>query len=141
MRQTHLGGEKLFVDYSGKRPIITHIETKEAKAVELFVMVWGASNFIYAEAHESQSSNHWIAAHVRAFQFFGCSPYQLVPDCLKSAVSKSHLYDPDLNNAYLDMCHHYGIALLPARPKHPKDKEKERSWCASGTTLDFSKAS
>lgn len=124
MRQVHKGGEKAFVDYSGKKPRLADPKSGGAKEVELFVMVWGASNFIYAEAQESQTLPNWLGGHARAFQAFGCVPYYIVPDCLKAAVTKAHLYDPDHNETYVEMCRHYGCAPLPARPYHPKDKSK-----------------
>lgn len=124
MRQTHKGGEKAYVDYSGKKPSLVDAETGEVKPVEIFVMVFGASNYTYAEAQESQSLPNWLGGHARAFSAFGCVPHHIVPDCLKDAVIKSHRYDPDLNETYVEMCRHYGCAPLPARPLHPKDKAK-----------------
>lgn len=124
MRQAHKGGEKGFVDYSGKRPCLLDAKTGELIPVEIFVMVLGASNYTYAEAQESQILQNWLGGHVRAFSAFDCVPHHMVPDCLKGAVTKSHLYDPDLNETYVEMCRHYGCAPLPARPIHPKDKAK-----------------
>ncbi len=124
MRQTHKGGEKGYVDYSGKKPFLVNRDTGEVKPVDIFVMVLGASNFTYAEAQESQALPNWLGGHARAFTAFGCVPHHIVPDCLKDAVIKSHLYDPDLNETYVEMCRHYGCAPLPARPLHPKDKSK-----------------
>lgn len=124
MRQTHKGGEKGFVDYSGKKPFLVDVETGELKPVDIFVMVLGASNYTYAEAQESQALPNWLGGHVRAFTAFGCVPHHMVPDCLKDAVTKSHRYDPDLNETYVELCRHYGCAPLPARPLHPKDKAK-----------------
>lgn len=124
MRQTHKAGEKGYVDYSGKNPFLVDPETGEVKPVEIFVMVLGASNMTYAEAQESQALPNWLGGHARAFTAFGCVPHHIVPDCLKDAVIKSHLYDPDLNETYVEMCRHYGCAPLPARPLHPKDKSK-----------------
>ena len=124
MRQAHKGGEKAYVDYSGKKPRLVSPTTGRVKEVELFVMVWGASNFVYAEAQESQTLPNWLGGHARAFQAYGCVPHHLVPDCLKAAVTRAHLYDPDHNETYVEMCRHYGCAPLPARPGHPKDKAK-----------------
>jgi transposase len=124
MRQAHVGGEKVFVDYSGKKPTIYNHFTGEWKPVELFVMAWGASHYLYAEAQPSQELEHWIMGHVRAFEYFGCVPHLVVPDNLKSAVAKSHRYDPDLNRTYTDLAEHYGIGVVPARPRKPKDKSK-----------------
>ncbi len=89
MRQSHTGGEKVFVDYSGKKPCIYDSKTGEKKEVELFVMAWGASHYLYAEAQQSQKSKDWIMGHVRGFEYFGCVPRLIVPDNLKSAVTKA----------------------------------------------------
>ena len=124
MRQTHKAGEKAYVDYSGKKGRLVDAKTGEVVAVELFVMVWGASNYTYAEAQESQSLPNWLGGHARAFQYYECVPHHIVPDCLKDAVTKAHLYDPDLNETYVEMCRHYGCAPLPARPGRAKDKAK-----------------
>ena len=91
---------------------------------QLFVAVWGASNYTYAEATLSQQLPDWIGSHVRAFDYFGCVPKALVPDCLKSGVSRACLYEPDLNPTYADLAEHYGTAVLPARPRRPRDKAK-----------------
>jgi transposase len=124
MRQNHIGGEKLFVDYSVKRPHIRDRETGEDRPVELFVMAWGASHYLYAEAQESQRLECWTMGHVRGFEYFGCVPRLTVPDCLKSAVTKASLYDPDINRTYTDLANHYGFGVIPARPGKPKDKPK-----------------
>jgi transposase len=124
MRQVHRAGEKAFVDYSGKKPHIVDRETGEVIEVELFVMVLGASNYTYAEATRTQRLADFVASNVRAFDYFGCVPEIVVPDQLRSAVSGTHRYDPDINPTYLEMAQHYGIAIIPARPRKPKDKSK-----------------
>ncbi len=124
MRQTHRAGEKGFVDYSGKKPVVVDPDTGEATEVELFVMVLGASNYTYAEATQTQQSRDFIGSHIRAFEYFGCVPKLLVPDQLRSAVAKPHRYDPELNRTYYAMAEHYDTAIVPARPRRPKDKAK-----------------
>jgi transposase len=124
LRQTHVGGERAYVDYSGFKPTVVDAETGEVRSVEIFVLCWGASHCLYAEAQESQSLENWVMGHVRAFEFFGCVPHAVVPDNLKAAVTKAHLYDPDLNATYCSLAEHYGFAVLPARPYKPKDKAK-----------------
>lgn len=124
MRQSHKGGEKVFVDYSGKKPELIDLTTGEIRTVELFVMCWGASDYIYAEAHESQDLENWTMAHVRAFEYFGCVPRLTVIDNLKSGVDKACRYDPDVNKTYQELSQHYGFGVLPARPYAPKDKAK-----------------
>jgi transposase len=124
MRQVHRAGEKLFIDYSGKKPHIIDRETGEVTEVELFVAVLGASNYTYAEATRTQRLGDFVASNVRAFEYLGCLPEVVVPDQLRSAVSGPHRYDPQINATYLEMAQHYGIAIVPARPKKPKDKAK-----------------
>jgi transposase len=124
LRQVHVGGEKVFVDYSGKKPCIVDPKTGEIRYVELFIMAWGASHYLYAEAQLTQELRYWIMGHVRAFEYFGCVPHLLVPDNLKSAVSKACRYDPDVNRTYTELAAHYGVGIIPARPYKPKDKAK-----------------
>jgi transposase len=127
MRQNHKAGERVYVDYSGKRPSIVNRFTGEIQDVELFVMCWGCSQYTYAEAQPSQQLKYWIMGHVRAFEFFGCAAKLLVPDNMKGAVTKAHRYDPDVNPTYTELSEHYGIGVLPARPNAPRDKAKVES--------------
>jgi transposase len=124
MRQTHRAGEKVFIDYSGKRPRIVDAETGEVMDVELFVMVLGASNYTYAEATATQSGADFIDSTVRGFEYFGCVPEIAVPDQLRAAVTGPDRYDPEINPAYAEMAEHYGVAVIPARPGKPRDKAK-----------------
>jgi transposase len=126
MRQEHRGGEKLFIDYSDGLSIVDMV-TGEFILTQLFLAVWGASNYTYAEATLSQTLPDWIGSHRRAFEYFRCSPRVLVPDNLKSGVSKACKYEPELNPTYSDMAEHYGCAVLPARPRKPRDKAKVES--------------
>jgi transposase len=124
MRQVHRAGEKAFVDFSGKRPEIVDRRTGEAKAVELFVGVLGASSYTYAEVTEDQSLPAWIGAHTRMLENWGGSPALWIPDNLKSGVTHPCLYEPEVNRTYEDMARHYGAAVLPARTYHARDKAK-----------------
>jgi transposase len=124
MRQVHRAGEKCFVDFAGVKAWITDRRTGEMIAGELFVGVLGASSYTYAEVLPSQEMAHWIAAHVRMLEFFEGAPQILVPDCLKGAVTTACRYEPLLNRTYQDLAAHYGTAVIPARPYHPKDKPK-----------------
>ena len=123
MRQDHRGGAKLFVDY-GEGLSLIDPQSGEPITTQLFVAVWGASNYTFAEATLTQQLPDWIGSHVRAFEYFGCLPKIVVPDCLKSAVSRACRYEPDLNPTYAEMASYYGLCVLPARPAHPKDKAK-----------------
>jgi transposase len=124
MRQQHVPGEKLFVDYSGKKPCIRDRLSGLDEPVELLVMAWGLSQYLYAEAQRSQQLPQWIMGHVRGYGYYDCAPHVEVPDSLKSAVTKASLYDPDLNRAFAEMAAHYGVAVVPARPGKPRDKPK-----------------
>ena len=127
MRQDHRAGEKLFVDYAGQTvPIIDRL-TGEIREAQIFVAVLGASNYTYAEATWSQGLPDWIGSHVRTFRFLGGVPELVVPDNLRSGVSKAHRYEPDANPTYQDMASHYGVAVLPARVRKPRDKAKVES--------------
>ncbi len=124
MRQIHKAGEKLFVDYAGQTVPIVSNSTGEIKTAQIFVAVLGASNYTFCEATWSQKLPDWINSHVRAFEFMGGVPTIVVPDNLKSAVTKACRYDPKLNPSYQQLAAHYGTALDPARPLKPKDKAK-----------------
>lgn len=124
MRQVHVAGDAMFVDYSGKRPSIIDPATGEVIAVELFVAVLGASNYTYAEATRSQRGPDWIASHVRALAFFGGVPRAIVCDQLKSGVTRSCRYEPEVQRTYEDLASHYGTTVLPARVRKPRDKAK-----------------
>jgi len=123
MRQEHRGGEKVFVDCTDGLCIVDPL-SGELIPTQLFVAVWGASNYTYAEATLSQALPHWVGCHLRAFQYFGCAPRVLVPDNLKSGVNKACFYEPEMNPTYAEMAEHYGCAVLPARPRKPQDKAK-----------------
>ena len=124
MRQDHRAGEKLFVDYAGQTVPVIDRATGEIREAQIFVAVLGASNYTYAEATWSQSLPDWIGSHVRCLHFLGGIPELVVPDNLRSGVSKAHRYEPDTNPTYQDMASHYGIAVLPTRVRRPRDKAK-----------------
>lgn len=124
MRQVHEGGQKLFVDYSGKKPHIVDPTTGEVRDVELFVAVLGASNFTFAEATLTQQVGDFIGSHLRAFDAIGGVPHAVVPDQLKSGVTKACRYEPSIQRTYREMAKHYGTVVIPARPRHPRDKAK-----------------
>ena len=124
MRQTHRAGDKLFVDYAGQTVPVIDRATGAVREAQSFVAVLGASNYTYAEATWTQSLPDWIGAHTRVFRFLGGVPNTVVPDNLKSGVTAAHRYDPDLNPTYQDMATHYGVAILPARVRKPRDKAK-----------------
>lgn len=124
MRQVHKAGEKLFIDYSGQTVPIVNPDTGELLEAQIFIAAWGASNYTYAEATRSQQKADWIQSHINAFKYFGGVPELLVPDNLKSAVTKPCRYEPIINASYQHLASHYKTAIVPARPYKPKDKAK-----------------
>jgi len=124
LRQTHRAGEKMFVDYAGQTIPVVDGETGKIRQAQIFVAVLGASNYTFSEAAWDQSLASWTGSHVQAFEYFEGVPEIVVPDNLKSGVSKACRYEPDLNPAYHDMAAHYGTAVIPARAAKPKDKAK-----------------
>ena len=124
MRQHHVAGEKMFVDYSGDKFQVVDATSGEIREAELFVAVLGASNYTYAEATWTQTLPDWIASHIHAFEYFGGVSAIVVPDCLKSGVTKACRYEPDINPTYHALCVHYDCAVIPARPYKPRDKAK-----------------
>lgn len=124
MRITHRAGEKLFVDYSGLTVPWVDKATGEVHHAQIFVAVLGASNYTFIEATTDQSLLSWVNSHVHAFEFFNGVTVCLIPDNLRSGVTKSHLYDPDVNRTYQDLADHYDVAVVPARVRTPKDKSK-----------------
>ena len=124
MRQVHCAGEKCFVDYAGQTVPVIDPRTGEVRAAQVFVAVLGASHYCYTEATESQALPDWIGSHVRALEYFGGVPEISVPDNLRSAVTSPHRYEPVLNTRYQELAVHYGIAILPARVRKPRDKAK-----------------
>lgn len=124
MRQIHRAGEKLFVDYCGPTMAVVNPDTGEIRNAQVFVAVLGASSYTFACASWSQKQEDWLAAHVKAMDYFGGAPQIIVPDNLKSAVSKTHRYKPTITASYQQLAAHYQSVIIPARPYKPKDKAK-----------------
>jgi transposase len=124
LRQEHRAGEKLFVDYAGKTIAVQDPVTGERREAQLFVAVVGASSYTFAEATWTQGLADWIGSHIRAFEFLGGVTEIVVPDNLKSGVTKTCRYEPGVNVTYEEMAGHYGVAVVPARPRKPRDKAK-----------------
>ncbi len=118
----HTAGEKLFVDFTGKKLSITDPQSGQVTEVEVLVCVLGASQYTYIEALPSQKKAFVIKGIENALRYFGGVPRAVVPDNLKAAVTKASRYEPLLNETFEDFAHHYGMAVLPARPAKPCDK-------------------
>jgi transposase len=124
MRQLHVAGEKMFVDYCGQTLPIVDASTGEIRESQVFVAVLGASNYTYAEATWTQSLPDWIGSHVRTFAFINGATKVVTPDNLLSGVTTPCRYEPVVNATYLEMSDYYGTVILPARVRKPKDKAK-----------------
>ncbi len=124
MRQVHKAGEKLFVDYAGQTIPIVCGSTGEVRTAQIFVAVPGASNHTYMLKRRVRShyQTGWktMLGHLSSLVV----PKIVIPDNLKSGVSKACRYDPDLNPSYQQLAAHYDVAVIPARPYKPKDKSK-----------------
>jgi transposase len=122
MHIEHKYGDKMFVDFSGDKLKFINPEYGIETEVEVFVSILGGSNLTYAEAVISQKKEDFIRVTENSLLYFGGVPAAIVPDCLKSAVTKGNKYEPELNPDYADFARHYETVILPARPYHPKDK-------------------
>jgi transposase len=123
LRQVHIPGEKMFVDWAGQT-IEIHNQDGSISLAHLFVAVLGASNKTYAEAFENEQLPCWITAHCHAYAFFQGVSRITVPDNLKTGVVRPCRYEPLLHHSYQEMGEHYGTVIIPARSKHPRDKAK-----------------
>lgn len=122
IRIDRMPGDSIEVDYSGNSIPILCPSTGEIQKTELFVGVLSYSSYIYAEFTYSQRLEDFLRSHVNMFRYFGGVSRYIVCDNLKSGVTKSDKFDPDLNKSYHDLCSHYGIAIDPARVGRPQDK-------------------
>ena len=122
MHITHKAGENMFVDFTGDRFKLHNPHTGAITEAEVFVAILPASQYIFMEAKESQKKADWILANENALLYFDGVPTAIVPDCLKSGVTKTNPYEPDINPAYADFARHYGTAIVPARPGRSRDK-------------------
>ena len=122
MRFEYVAGERMFVDFCGDTLRITDPETGQTWQAPVFACALGASGYLYVEATGSQDLVCWLGAHVNALNFYGGSVGAVVPDNLKSGVTKACWYDPELNPGYLELAEFFSMAVLPARPYRPRDK-------------------
>lgn len=134
MRMEHKAGDKMFVDFTGKKLQTVDPQTGEIAEHEVFVAVLGASQLSYIEAVPSQKKADWVAANENAIHFYGGVPAAIVPDCLKSAVIKADRYEPQINETFNDFASHYQTTILPARALHPQDKSLAENFVRSAYT-------
>ena len=124
LRQEHRAGEKMFVDWAGDTIPLHDPRTGEITPASLFVAVLGASTYTFARATLSQDLGNWVDCHVAAFEYCQGTPRLVVPDNPRTGVDRACRYEPDLNRTYHEMAMHYGVAVMPARPRKPRDKAK-----------------
>lgn len=124
MVMVHQPGEKMFADFAGDKLHYIDLDTGKQVAVEILLITLGYSNYTLAVGLRSQKKEDLIEGLVYLFSWLEAVTAALVPDNLKSAVTKADRYEPVINETFLDMANHYGMAVLPARPLKPKDKAK-----------------
>jgi transposase len=140
MRQTHFAGERMFVDYSGKKPHLVNPTTGELIPVELFVAVLGASNLTYAKATRTQTLADWIGSHARAFAFFDGVTALTVSDNLKAGITKACFYEPQVHRTYTDMAKQ--LARDPgSRPRKRTREKMGQGLPFTGTSGDLQSSS
>jgi len=124
MRQIHKYGDKMFIDFSGKKPHYIDPGTGEIIEPEFFAAVLGGTSYTFACAVKDQTIKSFITCNIKALEYFGGCPNTIVPDNLKAGVTRADYYDPDINKTFADMAEHYDVAVLPTRAAKPKDKAK-----------------
>jgi transposase len=129
MRQTHVAGERLFVDYAGQTVPVIDAASAEIRQAQIFVAALGASNFTYACATATQSAVDWVGSIIAALEFMGGVPRLIVPDQTRALIARPDRYEPAVNRLVDELCDHYSVAVLPARPAHPRDKPKVEVAC------------
>ena len=119
---SHKAGDKIYVDYSGKKLHITDRQTGELTEVEVFVAILPASQYTYVEASRSQKKADFIKSINNCLAFFGGVPKTIVTDNLKSAVNKASKYEAVLNKNFRALAVHYKTSINPTRAYSPQDK-------------------
>lgn len=122
MHIEHVAGEEVQVDWAGTTMSYVVPLTGEVKKAYIFVAVLPASSYPFIYAYSDTKLPNWIDAHVRAYNHFNGVPRITIPDNTRTAVTKTDLFNPDLNKSYNEMAKHYGTVILPARPYSPRDK-------------------
>lgn len=122
LKDTYVGGEKIYIDFAGDTMEHIDLETGEVVTVQMFVACLPATDYGFALGVRSQRTEDLVHAIASCFKSIGGVPKIIVPDNLKSAVIKTDPYEPELNRVMEDLANHYGCVVLPARPGKPKDK-------------------
>jgi len=122
MHLDHKAGDKVYIDFAGKKLQIIDPSSGEIQDVEVFVAILGASQLTYVEAVLDQSKESLICVCENALHYFGGVPSAIVPENLKAAVTRSNRHEPTLNETFSDFADHYQTSVLPARANGPRDK-------------------
>ncbi|NCI48227.1 IS21 family transposase [Sediminibacterium sp. WSJ-3] len=122
MKMTHKAGDKMFVDFTGQKLQLVDKVTGEISELEVFVAILGCSQLTFVMAVHSQCKEDFILGCERALHFFGGVPQAIVPDNLKSAVTKASKYEAQLNDSFAAFAEHYQTFGFPTRTYKPKDK-------------------
>lgn len=116
----HKAGDRMYVDFAGATR--SYRENGVTREAQLFVAILGASQYTYVEALASQQKRDFIMGNRNALCFFGGVPQAIVPDCLKSGVSRADKYESEINPDFAEFARHHGTVIFPARPHSPRDK-------------------
>lgn len=115
-------GERVEVDWAGKTGSLKDPVTGDIIPVYIFVAAMSYSQYCYAEGFLNMDLESWIDAHIHLFEFLGGVPKTVVPDNLKTGVTKVFWVEPEIQKNYQEMAEHYNTFIMPARVKRPRDK-------------------
>lgn len=118
----HYAGDHMYIDFAGDKLEVVDEVSGECRSVEILVAILPCSHYTYCEAVWSQCKEDLIKACENALHFYGGVPMAVVPDNLKSAVTRSNRNEPVINDDFAAFAEYYGCAVYPARVRHPKDK-------------------
>jgi transposase len=121
MHLDHKAGDKMYIDFTGSK-LQFHPAEGSHRDAEFFVAILGCSQLPYVEAVESQRKEDLIKACENALHYFGGVPGAIVPDNLRSAVTKGSKYEAVLNDEFAVFAEHYAVTVVPARIDKPRDK-------------------
>ena len=122
------------VDWAGTTIPYYDRVTGEAADSYLFAAVLPCSCYAYVEACDDMKTTNWLLCHVHAYQYFGGVTRLLIPDNLKTGVSKNTRCETILNKSYAEMAEYYETAIVPARVRAPQDKSLAEGTVKFATT-------
>ena len=128
-------GDKLYVDFAGKKLRWVDPNTGEVHETEVFVAILGHSQLTYVEAIPSQKQVHFLGAIANTLEYIGGVPKAIVPDNLKAAVIQSDRYEPKINEALSDLANHYETVIYPTRSYKPRDK----AWVENAVRIIYNR--